>query len=147
MPVKFVNFLKSRLIFSIILLFLNVCKQTFHILHVRISQKRCFNVKYLTYYFHTKILADFQIFNASFNADITTNDIKRAVIFILFFKWINISYCLPIYNNSPGDVFHAAACSECAFSCVQDFTWKNSQFIRWSWQRIKNIQIMQSTFW
>ena len=46
------------------LLFLNVCKQTFHISCVRISQKvkGFFNVKSATYYFHikTKILADFQ---------------------------------------------------------------------------------------
>ena len=37
---KFVNFSKSRLIHNI-LLFLNVCKQTFHISHVRISQEVC----------------------------------------------------------------------------------------------------------
>ena len=35
--VKFVNFLNSRLIFNI--LFLNVCKQTFHVYHVHIFQK------------------------------------------------------------------------------------------------------------
>ena len=35
---KFVKFLKSRLILNI-LLFLNVCKQTFHISRVRIYQK------------------------------------------------------------------------------------------------------------
>ena len=43
---------------------LNVCKQTFHISHVRISQKvKGFNVKSLTYYFHmkTNIVAGFQI--------------------------------------------------------------------------------------
>ena len=41
------------------LLFLNVCKQTYHITYVRISQK----VKFSIYYFHlkTQILADFQI--------------------------------------------------------------------------------------
>ena len=47
-------------------MFFNVCKQIFHISHVRISQKskRCSNVKSSTYYFHmkTKILADFQIY-------------------------------------------------------------------------------------
>ena len=46
-------------------MFLNVCKHTFHISHVRISpkSKRCFNVKSSTYYFHMKdtILSDFQI--------------------------------------------------------------------------------------
>ena len=63
MPVKFVNFSKSRLIFNI-LLFLNVCKQTFHTSRAHILKiKRCFNAKSSTYYFHmkTKILADFQI--------------------------------------------------------------------------------------
>ena len=35
---KFVNLLKSRLIFNI-LLFLNVCKQTVHMSHVSIFQK------------------------------------------------------------------------------------------------------------
>ena len=44
---------------------LNVYKQTFHISHVRISQKSkmCFNTKSSTYYFHmkTKLLTDFQI--------------------------------------------------------------------------------------
>ena len=39
LPVWFVNFLKSRIIFNILYCFLNVCKQTFHISHVRISQK------------------------------------------------------------------------------------------------------------
>ena len=43
---------------------LNVCKQTFHISHMRISQKvkLCFNMKSSTYYFRmkTKILADFK---------------------------------------------------------------------------------------
>ena len=46
-------------------MFLNVCKQTFHTSHVRISQKvkGIWNVKSSTYYFYmkTKILADFQI--------------------------------------------------------------------------------------
>ena len=43
-------------------MFLNVCKQTFHVSHVPKS-KRYFNVKSSTYYFHmkTKILTDFQI--------------------------------------------------------------------------------------
>ena len=36
---EFVNFLKSRLIFNVFYCFLNVWKQTFHISHVRISQK------------------------------------------------------------------------------------------------------------
>ena len=47
------------------LLFLNICKQTFHISHVCISQKvkGYFNVKSSTYYFHMerKKLGDFQI--------------------------------------------------------------------------------------
>ena len=47
-------------------MFLNVCKQTFHILsRVHISKrKRCFNAKFSTYFFHMKIkiLADFQIY-------------------------------------------------------------------------------------
>ena len=46
-------------------MFLNVYKQTFHMSHVRISQKSkmCFNTKSSTYYFHmkTKLLTDFQI--------------------------------------------------------------------------------------
>ena len=63
---KFVNFLKSRLIFNIfVLLFLNVCKQTFHISHVRISQKLkgvfMRNRKHIIFIMKTKILADFQI--------------------------------------------------------------------------------------
>ena len=70
MPVKCVNFLKSRLIFNIfVLLFLNVCKQTFHISHVRISQKLkdvlMWNRKHIFFIVKTKILAnpqfDFQI--------------------------------------------------------------------------------------
>ena len=40
MPVKFVNFLKSRIIFKLnIQLFLKVFKHTFHLSHVCISQK------------------------------------------------------------------------------------------------------------
>ena len=46
-------------------MFLNVCKQTFHISHlVHISKsKRYFNVKFSTYYFHikAKIYTDFRI--------------------------------------------------------------------------------------
>ena len=61
---KFINFLKSKLIFHI-LLFLNVCKQTFHRSHLDISQKvkSILNIKSTTYYFHmkTKVLVDFQI--------------------------------------------------------------------------------------
>ena len=40
---------------------MKVCKQTFHISHLRIWEIN--NVKFSTYYFHmkTKILADFQI--------------------------------------------------------------------------------------
>ena len=51
-----VDFLKRRLIFNIFCCF-KLCKQTFHISHVHISQKSS------TYYFHvkSKILADFQI--------------------------------------------------------------------------------------
>ena len=51
---KFLNLLKIRLIFNI--LFLNICKQTFHI-----SQR--FNVKSSAYYFHmkTRLSADFPI--------------------------------------------------------------------------------------
>ena len=65
---EFVNFLISRVIFNICVLFLNVCKHTFYISHVRISQKKkkgkmYFTVKSSTYYFHMmmKILTDFQI--------------------------------------------------------------------------------------
>ena len=46
-------------------MFLNVCKQAFfYISRAHISKsKRCFNVKFSTYYFHmnTKIFSDFQI--------------------------------------------------------------------------------------
>ena len=44
-------------------MFLNVCKQTFHIIsRAQISKsKRCFDVKSSTYNFHMKILADCQI--------------------------------------------------------------------------------------
>ena len=43
---------------------MNVCKQTFHISHVRISQKIKGVLKSSTYYFHmkTKISGDFQIY-------------------------------------------------------------------------------------
>ena len=36
---KFVNFLKRRVTFDIFYFSLNVCNQTFHISHVRTSQK------------------------------------------------------------------------------------------------------------
>ena len=46
-------------------MFLNVCKQTFHILHVRISQKLksvlIWNLQHNIFNIKTKILADFQI--------------------------------------------------------------------------------------
>ena len=66
LPVKFANFLKSRLIFNI-QLFLNACIQIFHISHFsHIKSKYCFNEKSSTYYFHmkTEILAGFQICNS-----------------------------------------------------------------------------------
>ena len=59
--VKFVNFLKSRLIFVRFYCFVNKLS---HISSEHISKsKRCFNVKSSTYYFHvkTKILPGFQI--------------------------------------------------------------------------------------
>ena len=56
------KFLKNQANFQNILLFLNVCKESFHITHVCISQK----VKYvlmcnLQHIMKTKIVADFQI--------------------------------------------------------------------------------------
>ena len=61
---KFVSFLKIRVIFNVFYGFWMFANQTFHKSHVRISQKvkGDFNVKSSTYYFHmkTKILADFQ---------------------------------------------------------------------------------------
>ena len=60
LPVKFVNLLKRRLIFNM-LLFLNVCKQTFHTSHMHMSQKvkgvLTWNLQHIIF----KILADFQI--------------------------------------------------------------------------------------
>ena len=58
------KFLKNLANFYLIQLFLNVCKQTFHISRALISKsKGRFNMKSSTYYFHvkTKMLADFQI--------------------------------------------------------------------------------------
>ena len=59
---KFVNFLKSRIISNIIL-FLNVSKNKLFTYLSCAYLKKCFNLKSSTYYFHmnTKILADFQI--------------------------------------------------------------------------------------
>ena len=56
---------KNFALLTLIVLFLNVCKQTFRIIsraHISKS-KRCFNVKSSTYYFYikTRISADFQI--------------------------------------------------------------------------------------
>ena len=55
MPVKFVNFLKSKLIFNII--------YCFWMFENKLFSKRCFNARFSTCYFHMmrKILADFQI--------------------------------------------------------------------------------------
>ena len=65
MPVKFVDFLKGRLIFNIFYCFSMFANKLFTCPRVRISQKSkmCFNVKSSTYYCHmkTKILGDFQI--------------------------------------------------------------------------------------
>ena len=64
MPVRFVNFSKSRLIF-ILFFFLSMFVTNFlHISRTRISKrKRCFNVKSSTSCFHVKakILTDFEI--------------------------------------------------------------------------------------
>ena len=60
---KFVNFLKSRLIFNIFYCFVMFVKNFSHISRVDISEsKKCFNVKSTTYYFHrkAKILAGFK---------------------------------------------------------------------------------------
>ena len=60
MPVKFVNFLKSRLIFNICYSFWKFVNKLSHISRAHISKSgRCFDVKSSTYYFH--IMADFQI--------------------------------------------------------------------------------------
>ena len=62
--VKFVNSLKSRLIFNIFCCFWVFVTNSSHISRVHISKiKSCFNLKFSTYYFHmkTKILSDFQI--------------------------------------------------------------------------------------
>ena len=63
-PVKFVNFLKSRLTFNIIHCFWMFVNKLSHILRAHISKsKRCFNVNSSSFYFHikTKIFADFQL--------------------------------------------------------------------------------------
>ena len=64
LPIKILNFLKSRLIFNIFYCFWMFVNKIFSRAHISKS-KRCFNVKSSTYYFHikTKILADFQICN------------------------------------------------------------------------------------
>ena len=50
LPVKVGNCLKNRLIFILFLLYLNVCKQTFHVSHVRISQNvKCILLRNLRY--------------------------------------------------------------------------------------------------
>ena len=64
LPVKFVNFLKSRVIFNIFYCFWMFVINFSHISCAYISRcKRYFNVKSRTYYFHTKIkiIAGFQI--------------------------------------------------------------------------------------
>ena len=66
-------------------MFLNVCKQTFHISFVHISRKLkgAFNVKFSTYYFHvkTKMLADFQI---CISVPLTTEVLNRKIYEIDF---------------------------------------------------------------
>ena len=64
LPVKFVNVLKSRLIFNIFCCFWMFANEALHISRAHISKsKSCFNEKSSTHYLHmkTKILAYFQI--------------------------------------------------------------------------------------
>ena len=64
LPVKFVNFLKSRLIFNISIVSECLWTNFSHILHAHISKiKSVLKWNLQTHYFHmrTKILADFQI--------------------------------------------------------------------------------------
>ena len=63
-PVKFVNFLKSRIILNLFYCFWMFVNTFPHVSRAHISKsKRCFNVKSSAYYFHmtTIIMADFQI--------------------------------------------------------------------------------------
>ena len=63
MPVKFVNVLESRLFLTYCIVSECLYRNFSRISHAQIfKSKRCFIVKYFTYYFHkTKILADSQI--------------------------------------------------------------------------------------
>ena len=100
-PVKFANFLKIRLIFNIycFLMFINNFS---HISRVRISKnKKCFNVKSLTYYFHkkTKILAYFQI---CISALLTSRELGfssnrsvtwlHSVMYFLIWRWNSLQF-------------------------------------------------------
>ena len=88
MPVKFLNFLKSRLIFNIFCCFWMYVNKLFTYPNAHISKsKRCFNVKSSTYYLHmkTKILADFQIsISVSLRKPFFTDISGRLLLFIIY---------------------------------------------------------------
>ena len=76
---EFVKFLESRLIFNI--LFLNVCKQTFHISHVRISQELkgilMWNLKHIVFILRRRY---WQIFKSALVYLFKSNDYPESFI-------------------------------------------------------------------
>ena len=86
-------------------MFLNVCKQIFHISRVRISQKvkKWFNKKFSTYYFHmkTKILTNFQSCNSvplSWSTWKSSKDIFFEYFLQIFPKTCAISFAMSSDN-------------------------------------------------
>ena len=104
---KFVNFLKSRLIFSIFYCFwMFVNKRCRYLMCGYLKKWKCFNVKSSVYYFHkkAKILADFQIC-ISVPLNERMNACLNSVFFLLNPDQMHnqygglISYCINEINN------------------------------------------------
>ena len=146
-------------------MFLNVCKQTFHIssrAHISRS-KRCFNVKSSTYYFHMKekILADFEICiivpsNIQKLSPVTVwNTIKRqhhSRFFLnIYASFVQLAFSLELflfsittaailflsnsYKNLTREIKFCCCCCYCCCCCLCEYNIHNKEI-----KNSKNLQ-------
>ena len=103
LPAKFVNFLKSRLIFNIFYCFWMFVNKLFtYLTWAYLRKQKVFNVKSSTYYFHmkTKALADFQI---CISVPLTFTE-KASIYFFLLFVTNRILFVLFYFKSFYGQL-------------------------------------------
>ena len=94
LPVKFVNFLKSRLIFNILYCFWMFVNKIFTYSHARISKsKRCFTVKSLTLFSYEEIISVMYYFQICISVPLIKKVVEVSCQYHYWF-WSYKNFCL-----------------------------------------------------